>query len=160
MGLFWSADVEEERDEELDHMRSLVAFHESGHAVVCNTYGIPYSEIHVSVGRTYWTGQLQYKGYVHTDVNDQPIGRAAIEYAVMCLAGMEAEALYLMEECGWRKNKAHSFAENHAGTDLRNAQELVSRRGMYDIERRARRLVESSWNSISRMAVLLGGKKS
>lgn len=139
-------------DEELDHTRSLVAFHESGHAIACDRLGIPYSEIHVSVGRTYWTGQLRYKGYVTTGVTERPTERKHVmDYATMCLAGKEAEALYLMEQ-GWRKRKAHDFAEAHAGRDLHDAQDLVGRHGMGEAERKARRLVESYWGSIRKLA--------
>jgi hypothetical protein len=138
-------------DEELDHTRSLVAFHESGHAIACDRLGIPYSEIHVSVGRTYWTGQLRYKGYVHTNITERPEGRKAMNYATMCLAGKEAEALYLMEQ-GWRKRKAHDFAEAHAGRDIHDAQDLVGRHGMGEAERKARRLVEAYLGSIYKLA--------
>lgn len=151
MSIFWPSAVEddEDEDEELAHTRKLVAFHESGHAAACNKLRIPYSEIHVSVNRTYWTGQLRYSGYVMTAPTDDT---RAIDYATMSLAGKEAEALYLMEHLGWRKGKARSFAEDHAGTDLRHAEEAVGRRGLYDAERRARRLVEASWSSITKLA--------
>lgn len=150
MGLFWADTVEE--DEELSHTRRLVAIHESGHAVACDVFGIPYSDIHVSVSRTYWTGQLRYQGYVMTQLSDYPEGKKALtEYATMCLAGMEAEALFLMEQ-GWRKGKARSFAEDHAGTDLKCAQEAVGKYGMHAVERAARGLVGSHWKSVLRLA--------
>ena len=149
MGLLRPTATNETEDEELTSTRRLVAIHESGHVAGCNEYNIPYGEIHVSVNRAYWTGKLEYKGFVHTADNYKG---QEMSYAAMCLAGKEAEALYLMEKQGWRKGKAHSFAEDHAGADLRNAEFLVGRRGLYDAERRARRLVESSWGSITWLA--------
>jgi len=151
MALLWPTVTTEDDDEELTHMRTLVSIHESGHAKACDLLGIPYSEIHVSVGRTYWTGQLRYAGHVMTSVFERPTGKHAIDYATMCLAGKEAEALYLMDQ-GWRKRKAYDFAEGHAHADMADAEELVGRRGMYEIERRARRLVEANWSAIVRLA--------
>ena len=153
--LWPSGDGDIETDAELEETRALVAVHEAGHAVACDVFGIPYSEIHVAVVRTYWTGQLHPSGHVLTDVTSRDDIEDDLEYAAMCLAGMEAEALYLMEVVGWRKGRARGFAEDHAGTDLRHAQEIVGRGGMYDAERKARRLVEARWRAIARLAVSL-----
>jgi len=148
MGWLWPTAVEEE-DEELTYTRGIVAVHEAGHIRACDVYGIPYSEVHVSVTRTRWTGRLEYEGYVRTADNYQG---QEMQYAAMCLAGKEAEALWLMDKYGWRKGKAYSFAEDHARADMQNAQFLVDRGGIYQAEKLARRLVESHWSRITRLA--------
>lgn len=153
MGWLWpsAADVEEEEvDEELRDERAKVAFHESGHVIACDRLGIAYTEIHVSVGRTYWTGQMRSEGHVWT-----PEGTyRETDLAIMSLSGMTAEALYYMEQ-GWSRRKAWDEAESHSGTDLRHAHEYVGRRGISQAERAARRLIESRWSDVSRLAVTL-----
>jgi hypothetical protein len=145
MGLF-SSNVD---DPEIAYARALVAHHEAGHAGACDEWGIPYSSIHVSVGRDFW-GNVRLSGHVMTSKATVD----ELEYAAMCLAGSESEALWLMEVQGMRKGKARAVAEGHAGVDIRDAREAVQdiRGGFHEAERKARRLVESRWRRITRIA--------
>lgn len=150
MGLFWPSATDVEVDEELAHERAIVAHHESGHIIACDELGIAYTTIHVSVRRSYWTGQIQSEGFIWT-----PEGTyKETHLATMNLSGMAAEALYYME-LGWSKRKAWDEAASHSGTDLRHARENVGRGGVSRAERSARNLIESCWSAVSRRAARL-----
>lgn len=153
MGLFWGDTVEEE-DTELRNERQIVAYHEAGHIIACNEHGIPYTDVTVSVSRTYWTGQLRSSG--HVALNDNAFyqyDRSVL--AITALAGPATEALYYMEELGWRKSKAWREAESYSGVDLHNAQVCVGRSGLSKAERSAQYLIESHWRSVARLAAQL-----
>lgn len=150
MGLLWS----DTADEELNDERMKVTYHEAGHIIACHKFRIPYSDVTVSVSRTYWTGQLRSGGHIRLPEN------AFYQYdrtdlAVVALAGPAVEATYYANEYGWCWNKAWREAENYAGIDFSNAEACVGRRGIGAIERKARYLVESQWLAVRRLAATL-----
>lgn len=150
MGLFWGTSVED-KDDELTDERQIVAHHEAGHMIACNRHNIPYTDVTVSVSRTYWTGQLRSSGHIHLPENafyiyDRPI------LAVVALSGIAAEAMYYMEILGWRKSKAWQEAEDYASIDSSNADACVGKRGMREAERAAYGLISSQWGSVLRLA--------
>lgn len=151
MGWLWPSAVEEEIDEEAQQERAKVAHHESGHIFACDRFGIPCTEIHVSVNRTYWTGRLQSHGLTMVD----HIGQRDSELVVMSMSGMVAEALYYMEELGWRKRKAWDEAEANSSRDIANTVHCVGRSGRHRAERDALRLIEDNWSAVRRLAASL-----